>query len=156
MHVLQWVEIGNTHIIYSDGRVWSRPKNKYLKPHKTAAGYYRIKIGAVNHLLHRLVAIHFIPNPENKPEVNHKDGNKLNYSLDNLEWATPSENVMHSYRTGLQSKAGVKNVKAILDDDQVRSIRSSTISREHLALMYCVSKNTIHDILARRTWKHVN
>lgn len=51
--------------------------------------------------VHRLLAITFIPNPENKPQVNHKNGNKLDYSLNNLEWSTPSENMQHAMDNGL-------------------------------------------------------
>jgi hypothetical protein len=51
--------------------------------------------------VHRLLALTFIPNPENKPQVNHKNGNKLDYSLDNLEWTTPSENMQHAMDNGL-------------------------------------------------------
>ncbi len=52
-------------------------------------------------LVHRMVAIAFIPNPYNKPQINHKDGNKLNLSLSNLEWASCRDNILHAYNIGL-------------------------------------------------------
>ena len=53
--------------------------------------------------IHRLLAMHFIPNPNNLPQVNHKDGNKLNNELSNLEWCTMSYNIQHMYDTGLKT-----------------------------------------------------
>ncbi len=58
-------------------------------------------LSASGTLIHRFIAIAFIPNPEGKPYVNHKDGNKHNNCLDNLEWVTPHENAQHAYNTGL-------------------------------------------------------
>ena len=72
-----------------------------LKPRlRKATGYYAVVLykPKKTHQVHRLVAIHFIPNPENKPTVNHKDGDKSNNHYKNLEWATYGENGKHSYR----------------------------------------------------------
>lgn len=65
-------------------------------------GYVRIKIAGKRYSLHRFIAELFVPNPENKPEVNHKDGDKQNNRADNLEWTTRSENQKHAYKLGLQ------------------------------------------------------
>ena len=68
-------------------------------------GYAHVELfmknkGKINKV-HRLVAKAFIPNPENKPQVNHIDGNKMNNELDNLEWSTPQENIDHAYSIGI-------------------------------------------------------
>ena len=76
-------------------------KGQILCDYKYSSGYKRISILKKNYLLHRLVAITFIPNPENKEQVNHIDGNKLNNSVENLEWVTNQENQIHKVNTGL-------------------------------------------------------
>src|SRR6187401_2825832 len=89
--------------INSKGEVYKR-----VNPEMSTTGYKTVRIhlnGKSTHKsIHRLLMSAFVPNPENKPFVNHIDGDKLNCSLDNLEWCTPSENTQHAYDTGLQSR----------------------------------------------------
>lgn len=95
--------------IWSDGTVWSLITNKKLSPYlskskKNNIGYMRIKLTDANgirkdYFIHRLVAEHFIPNPENKTQVNHIDENTLNNEMENLEWMTPKENINYGNRT---------------------------------------------------------
>jgi hypothetical protein len=101
------------YLIYEDGRVWSKITNKYLKNCLNNDGYYRV--GLFNnkkkkfYSIHRLLALHFIPNPDNKDFVDHIDRNKTNNSLENLRWATRSEN---NQNTGLRkdNKLGEKYI----------------------------------------------
>jgi len=98
----EFVEIQNNknYYIHPDGRIYSKYTCMLLKPRENTYMYVRLG-NNINIAIHRLVAQHFIPNPENKPFVNHKDGNKLNNHVDNLEWMTVSENNQHAIDTGL-------------------------------------------------------
>lgn len=87
--------------IQEDGSIIS-PAGKSLTPQKTRQGYMRIEIAGRKYSVHRLLADAFIPNPGNKPQVNHIDGNKANNTLSNLEWVTQRENQLHAYKIGLQ------------------------------------------------------
>jgi len=86
-------------------RLYKHRKDKILKPVKTPLGYfnYSFCINSKNKTVsvHRLVALHFIPNLNNYPEVNHIDADKSNYSMDNLEWCTRSQNMKHAHSLGL-------------------------------------------------------
>lgn len=79
------------------------PSGKIKETFSIAGGYYDLKIvsNGKHHKIHRLVASHFIDNPKNNPIVNHKNGNKLDNRVENLEWVTNQENIIHAYETGL-------------------------------------------------------
>lgn len=101
-HVLP-VDGFEDYLIRGDGVVFTMKggKTRELKPWISKHGYALVDLSVnkkITHKsVHRLVALAFIPNPDNKPEVNHKDGDKLNNSATNLEWSTKSENIAHSF-----------------------------------------------------------
>jgi hypothetical protein len=92
--------------IDKNGNIYSNRIKRIMKIQKSNSGYMYIilkKNKKYNGLfIHRLLAINFIDNPLNLEQVNHKDGNKLNNNLDNLEWVTRSENMLHMYQIGLK------------------------------------------------------
>ena len=100
-------EVSNTGKVRSNNYL-GHGKQQELSLAKDQKGYLRVRIykdGSRQTVkVHREVAKAFIPNPENKPEVNHKDGDKENNHVENLEWATPSENTTHAYDSGLKEK----------------------------------------------------
>lgn len=105
--------------------------------------------------VHRLVAETFIPNPDNKPEVNHIDGDKLNNRAENLEWCTSSENQLHAVATGLQ-KTDENNPTAKLTNEQARFVRgnSDNLSQRQLAKMFSVDRGAIYLIQTGKTYKN--
>lgn len=110
------IELYKNYYVTEEGFVYSLKSKKYLKNVlNTHRGYYKVSLmlseGKRDIEVHRLVALAFIPNPENKPQVNHKDGNKLNNHVSNLEWVTDSENKSHGWTTGLY-KSSINQRKA--------------------------------------------
>lgn len=106
--------------------------------------------------IHRLVAEKYIPNPENKPQVNHKDGNKLNNCVDNLEWVTNQENRNHAVDNDLQV-TGEKCSWAKLTEENVKEIRANPgYENEYWARKFKVSRSTISDVVNYRTWKRID
>jgi len=186
--------------ITHDGRVFTQSKLKIaivgkgmeftgqfkeiLKPERELKyalnnrGYYSVGIRRKTHMVHRLVAQAFIPNPDNKPFVNHKDGNKLNNHVDNLEWCTCAENNAHARETGLhvqakgytpnyqsaatkaKSLANLKD-KSALTDDQVRYVRSvfkprdKEFSATALAKQFGISTAAMCKIVSGQTYQDV-
>lgn len=91
--------------VYENGAVFRLVGNTECTPTITnTAGYASVRLPDKNHFVHRLVAEAFVPNPENKPMVNHKDGNKRNNNVTNLEWVTAQENSVHAWKYGLRPR----------------------------------------------------
>lgn len=119
--------------VSSLGRVYSHLTHRYLKNGHTVRGYCFVSLcldgRPKNFLVHRLVATSFIPNPLNLPEVNHKDENRENNRVDNLEWCTPKYNCQYGTRN---YRVGVKNGKRVamydLDDNYLATFVSSRVA----------------------------
>ena len=135
-----------------------------MKPFEDEDGYLRISLIKDNsrkkHFVHRLVAINFIPNPENKPEVNHKEGNKKDNRVVMIEWNTTSENQRHAIANKLYETAkGETAGQAKLKEVQVREIhklwKSGEVTQEYLSSMFGVASSAISRIVNGVRWRHV-
>lgn len=108
--------------------------------------------------VHRFIATLFIPTIKDKRVVNHKDGDKANNAVLNLEWVTPSENRYHAFAIGLCSKKGQKHHLAKLDDATVQAIRAESkdgAAQDSLAEKYGVTRSNISMILSGKHWGHL-
>lgn len=109
-------------------------------------------------LLHRIIALTFIQNPKNLPEVNHKDGDKTNNSVENLEWCTRQENIDHSWNNNLTNCIGEKHHNSTLNNFKVKEIRekyaTGNYSYSKLGIEYNTNMFNIRNIIKRYTWNH--
>jgi len=153
-------ELIEKYYITEDGKVYSTRKKDFLKPTVDKFGYIKYSLYGVdkkkyNRFAHRLVltCYNYVENCENLT-VNHKDGNKLNNQLDNLEWMTIEENNIHALQTKLNGKTGADNPNSRLTKEQVKEILlNQNCTYAMLAKKYNVSPNTISNIKRYITWK---
>jgi len=154
------------YLISNEGRVFSFYTKKVLKPWKDRGGYFNVGLWKngirEHHTIHRLVALAFVPNPENKPTVNHIDGCKINNFVENLEWCSQKENVHHAWSSGLSKPTrleGLKNGRSKLTEDQVLEIRrlykTGDYYQKALAKMFDVTRVNIGRIINRKNWVHI-
>lgn len=148
--------------INREGEVISsmRGSPKRLKPNARRHGYLAVALsdGKIQKAfsIHRLVAITFIPNPENKPCVNHINGIKTDNRAVNLEWCTQSENAKHSFRIGTQSNKGERHPSRILTAQQAKEIRELALSglpQKEIGEKYGVTFYTVSKIKHGKLWR---
>jgi len=172
--------------ISNQGRIKSLPKTvtggryncprrfgeKILKPDGTRYLMIPLSKNGIKYplLVHRLVCFAFHPNPENKPQVNHKDGDKKNNNDWNVEWATNSENQLHAFKNNLQVRRnftdkerldmsilrrGENSPTAKVNSEIVLAIRESKLTQLELSKIYNISRSAVGLIKSNKRWSHI-
>jgi hypothetical protein len=141
------------YFVSKEGKVYKNNKEKKLTLDKF---YYTTNIMGKKYLVHRLVAQSYIPNPENKKEVNHINGDKLDNRVENLEWVTRQENLFHRDKIIKTCIWGEKASLSKLTNIQAEMIRKeykeTKLSYPKLAKKYGVNKSTIARIVRKETF----
>lgn len=155
-----WIDVlEGKYQVSTEGEIRNAKTGRILKQYIGKDGYKRIQIAGLTRLVHRVVLFAYYEQPEGKPFVNHKDGNKQNNSLNNLEWCDRSENMKHAYCNKLKSSVGSKNGRHKLTESDVDYIRKNYVkgSKEHgcfaLAKRFNVAHQTISAVITEQNWK---
>ena len=148
--------------VSSIGRIWkaankSRKERILTEFPKDRDGYCRVSVQKLDGTwtsqpVHRLVAKAFIPNPDNKQAVNHIDGNRQNNRIENLEWVTPKENVIHSVRFGSRRVCKKVHKKTILTDFQISQIDKlrETYTVNQIAKLFNIEYQSLKNIIHKK------
>ena len=158
-----WVDVLGTdgrYEVSSRGRVrskWSNSNNRPVDPSRVLSpgisidGYVGVKLAGKSKRVHRLVAVHFVPRPAGTTEVNHRNGNKLDNRAENLEWCTRSHNQRHALVNGLKPNLTRLSPMAVR---VIRRLTELNMSQIDIADVYGVSRKTVYNAMAGRTWKY--
>lgn len=157
-------DVKDLYYIYDDGRVYSSYRGGRFLRGIDRVGYSKVALykkdrNRIDIGIHRLVALAFIENPENKPMVNHKDGNKKNNTVDNLEWCNSSENQLHAIEHNLRKGwSGENNFSAKITTKDVKEIWKLHFRRvpvSKIANKIKCSDKIVRNVLSGRTWSKV-
>lgn len=155
-------EIYKGYELSEDGLLWSRWSEQYLRPTVGTGGYYEFTLREdgkkFKAYLHRMLATAFLPLVDGCDVVNHKDGNKLNNALSNLEWCTHKQNSEHAWETALINNRGSKAKKALWNDEQViqmRQLYKLGTPQRHLIKVFGGDKASMSQMLNYKTYRDV-
>lgn len=154
-----WKKISDKYEASSDGHIRNAKTKKILKEFKGADGYLRTQFDGKTQSVHRTIAKTFIPKMDGKDFVNHIDGNKTNNRIENLEWCTRNENMLHAYEHELKRRPiGELNSRCKLSKKDVDYILSKYIpgnseySAKALAKKFKVAPQTISAVITGQNW----
>ena len=150
--------------ISNKGRVYSKKRDKFLRPSVNSSNYKKVVLNGKNLYVHRLVAEAFCENPKGSCEVNHKDGNKWNNNYTNLEWVTKSENAQHAFDAGLRTISGYTRYKVSksahrftdYEIEQIRQMYYDGMTKKEIADKIGCYSSTICDILNGNTYREID
>ncbi len=163
----RFIYIGNIKTDYKvtyDGKIISlkRGEEKERKLLSLRNGYLYVTLyvkgQTYRDTVHRIVARAFIPNPKNKPVVNHKDGNKLNNSVENLEWNTYKENANHAWYNNLTTNYGEKSTLNKYPEEliiKVCEMLMEGLQPKEISELVELSQTMVSDIRQKKIWKHI-
>lgn len=156
---------GIIYTIFENGDVYNGERKITQRPDNNGDGYACFTAGKKGHRrrirTHTIVGKLFVENPNNYPELDHLDSNRMNPSADNLEWVTHQENIKRAQEKGSYSGrcVGEKNPKAKLNNNIVKNIRKDFVeglTQNKISKKYNIPWSTVHNIITYQTWKHVD
>ena len=167
---MKFRDLKNDYMINNFGHIWHKINRKLKSNHIDINGYQKcsLTINGKEYTasVHRLVAQTFIPNPENKPCVNHIDGNKENNSVKNLEWVTHKENTAHAIKMGLfnpksteNKLRGVDSSKNIYTEESIHEIcklLEKGLGETEISRILNIDRRTVESIKRGNNWKHIS
>ena len=123
-----------------------------MRTKKVGNGYFALNLikegKSKTKYIHRLVAETFIDNPNSKDEVNHKDGNKLNNRIDNLEWVTRAENMQHAYKHGLSKS--IRHTLPKSTREKIENMRRKGKTLREISQKFNISKSTVSILTSKK------
>lgn len=159
--VIEWKNVKgqSKYKVSNTGHLLNTHTQVIRKPKLRNNGYYEYSFGSPLFRVkaHRLVAIHFIDNPDQLATVNHRNGNKLDNRAVNLEWMSNEDNVKHGHKNGLIQHHGIKNSQAKLSEGEVQEMiqmRRSGMRAKELSKIFNISAGHVYNICNGYYWKN--